>query len=162
MSKKLFDNPKQVVYLIALFVALLLYFFSLESRGSELSVEGGSAYVRGETPYMGLNVRWPRQGPANTDWEAGFILSGQSSYHRDNPNAVTLYGMIVDGYGPFEIGLGFAYTNVDWEYTCRETFALKMGWRFSDRLYAGVKHFSSAGSCKPNAGRDFIGVSWRF
>lgn len=162
MSNKLFDNDKPVVYAIVIFVLLLLAFFAIPSRGSELAVEGGSAVVRGETPALGLNLRWPQQGPARTDWEAGFLLSGQSDHNRDNPNAFTLYGMLVDGYKNFEMGLGFAYTNTEWEYTCQETAALMARWRFTPRLTVQWRHFSSAGSCKPNAGRDFATVMWRF
>lgn len=166
---KLFNNPKPVVYLIWIFVLVLLAFFALHARkanahenGSNLFVEGGSAMLRGETPTLGLSVNWPEHGPVNTDWEAGFLLSGTSQHYRDNPNAFTLYGLIVDGYKNFEMGIGFAYTNVEWEYTCKETAALMARWRFTPRIAAQWRHFSSAGSCKPNAGRDFLTVSWRF
>ena len=162
MSKKIFDNEKGVVAAIVIFVLLLLTLFSIKARGSELTFEGGSAMVRGETPVIGLNVRWPRQGPVNTDWEAGFLLSAQSEEKRENPNAFTGYGLIVDGYKNFEMGLGFAYTNVEWEYSCQLTAALMARWRFGQRMALQWRHFSSAGSCKPNPGRDFLTWSWRF
>lgn len=160
--KKMFDNNKAMVALIVLFVAALMILFSIKARASDLLFEGGSAIVRGETPVIGLQVRWPQAGPVNTDWEAGFLLSAQSEHKRSNPNAFTGYGLIVDGYRNFEMGLGFAYTNVEWEYSCQLTAALMMRWRFSDRIAAQWRHFSSAGSCKPNPGRDFITLSWRF
>lgn len=158
----LFRNPKKVVYIIAAFVAALLFLFSVKSRGSDLYVEGGSAMLRGETPALGLNINFPRAGPVNTDYEVGFLLSGESTHYRGNANAFTGYGLIVDGYKNFEMGLGFAYTNVEWEYTCQLTAALMARWRFTPRIAAQWRHFSSAGSCKPNAGRDFLTVSWRF
>lgn len=161
-KKKLFDNPKPVLYAIVAFVALLLALFAIKSRASDLSVEGGSAMVRGETPALGLVVRWPQAGPVNTDWEVGFLLSGQSYHYQDNPNAFTAYGLIVDGWKKFELGFGFAYTNVSWEYTCQYTAALMARWRVSDRIAVQWRHFSSAGSCEPNAGRDFATVSWKF
>lgn len=160
--KKLFDNEKKVVYAIVAFVVLLLTLFAVKSRGSDLTFEGGSAMVRGYTPTVGLAVHWPQAGPVNTDWEAGFLLSGQSTNKEENSNAFTVYGMIVDGYGPFEMGLGFAYTNTEWEYTCHETAALMARWKFNPRVAFQWRHFSSAGSCKPNAGRDFATLSWRF
>jgi hypothetical protein len=159
---KLFDNPRSAVYAIVVFVLILFTLFAIKARASDLYVEGGAALVRGETAALGLNINWPQQGPAHTDWEAGFLLSGTSEYYRENPNAITLYGMLVDGYKNFELGLGFAYTNVEWEYTCQETFALMARWRFTPRLAAQWRHFSSAGSCKPNAGRDIATISWRF
>lgn len=163
MSRKLFNNQKAVVIAIVVFVAFLLWLFAIPARAeSELRVEAGSAMVRGETPALGLEVRWPLAGPVGTDWEAGFLLSAQSTHRRENPNAFTAYGMIVDGWRRFELGLGFAYTNVDWEYACRETAALMARYRASARLAVQWRHFSSAGSCRPNAGRDFLTASWRF
>jgi hypothetical protein len=162
MSNKLFDNNKGVVYVIIAFVVLLLLLFATKSRGSELTFEGGSAMVRGYTPALGLNINFPRAGPVNTDYEVGFLLSGQSTHHKNNPNAFTGYGLIVDGYKNFEMGLGFAYTNVAWEYTCQTTAALMARWRVTPKIAVQWRHFSSAGSCKPNAGRDFLTASWRF
>lgn len=164
MAKKLFDNAKPVLYTIVAFVLLLIALFAIPSRGSasELDFEAGSAMVRGYTPTIGIDINWPRAGPVNTDYEAGFLLSGQSSHKRDNPNAFTVYGLLVDGYKNFEMGIGFAYTNVEWEYTCQQTFALMARWRFTDRIAAQWRHFSTAGSCKPNPGRDFLTLGWRF
>jgi hypothetical protein len=162
MVGKLFDNPKPALYAIAAFVLLLLLAFSCTSRGEELRFEVGSATVRGETPAIGLELRWPLAGPVNTDYEVGFLLSGTSNHYRDNPNAFTGYGMIVDGWKKAEIGLGVAYTNVEWEYTCKLTAALMARYRFTNRVAVQWRHFSSAGSCNPNAGRDFATISWRF
>jgi hypothetical protein len=160
--KKLFDNPKKVVYAILAFGCIMLLLFAVKSRGSELDFEAGSAMVRGYTPVIGLDINFPRAGPVNTDYEVGFLLSGQSNHYRDNPNAFTVYGLLVDGYKNFEAGIGFGYTNAEWEYTCHETFALMARWRFTSRVAAQWRHFSSAGSCKPNAGRDFLTLAWRF
>lgn len=159
---KLFDNPKPVLYGIVLFIVVLLLLFSIRARASDLAFEAGSAMVRGETVALGFNVNWREAGPVGTDYEVGFLLSGTSNHFRDNPNAITMYGALLDGYKNFELGLGFAFTNVDWEYTCNETFALLARWRFSERIAAQWRHFSSAGSCKPNAGRDFLTLAWRF
>lgn len=158
----LFNNNKQTTIAVVVFVLVLLVLFAVKARGSELAFEGGSAMVRGYAPAIGLNINFPRQGPVNTDYEVGFLLSGESHHYRDNPNAFTGYGLIVDGYKSFELGLGFAYTNVEWEYSCQLTAALMARWRPSQRIAVQWRHFSSAGSCKPNAGRDFLTASWRF
>lgn len=162
--KKILVNNLYTTIAVVIFIIMMLVLFFYPSRGdaSELEFEGGSAMVRGYTPTIGLNINFPRQGPVNTDYEVGFLLSGQSEHHRENPNAFTGYALIVDGYKNFEAGLGFAYTNVEWEYTCQLTAALMARWRFTDRFAAQWRHFSSAGSCRPNAGRDFLTFTFRF
>jgi len=161
---RLLKLPTKAAIGVGLFVLALLLFFALSGRGdaSELDLEVGSAMLRGETPALGLHVRWPRQGPVNTDWEAGLLLSGSSTHRQDNGNAATWYGMLVDGYKRVELGLGWAWTNAPWEYTCQSTFALMARYRATDRIALQWRHFSSAGSCKPNAGRDFLTAAWRF
>ena len=95
---KLLNNKPGVIAAVVTFVLIALFLYSRESRGSELEFEAGSAMVRGYTPAVGLAINFPRQGPANTDYEVGFLLSGQSAHRRDNPNAFTVYGLLVDGW----------------------------------------------------------------
>ena len=159
---KLLNNEGATLAAIALFVALFIWAAARDAKAeSVLTLDGGSAMVRGYTPTLGFNVKWPEAGPARTDWEAGFHLSGQSRHHRDNPNAFTLYGMLVPNVGPVELGFGFAYTNVAWEYACKETTALMAGYRHA-RWTLRWYHYSSAGSCTPNAGRDFLKIGRSF
>jgi hypothetical protein len=162
MGNKLFGNKKPVVYVIVAFVIALFTLFAIKAEGSELSAEAGSAVVRGETPTLGINLYWPDTGPVGTDYELGFNLVGQSSGHESNPNTIIIRGMLWDGYKRFSMGLGFAYTNVDQEYTCRFTFAMGLRIKITDRISAQARHFSSAGSCQPNVGRDLLTVAWRF
>lgn len=160
--KKLFDNPKKVVVAIVIFVLIFLAMLWNDAKAeSEVSFQGGSAVVKGPTPAVGLNLKWPEAGPGTTDWEAGFLLSGQSEFRGEQPNTVSVYGMLVPSWKRFETGLGFAYHNNAWSYSCQETFALMAGYR-GERLSLRWMHFSSAGSCKPNPGRDFVVASWRF
>lgn len=160
----LFDNPKKVIYVLIVFVVLMMALFAIPSRGeaSELYLDAGSAVVRGETPTLGLNITFPRQGPANTDYEVGFNLIGQSDHRQHNPNQFVVHGMLVDGYKNFEMGMGFAYFNVPSEYNCQFTYSLLGRWRFNDRFHAQWHHFSTAGSCKPNPGRDLLTIGYRF
>ena len=159
---RLFDNPTKAVYVIVAFVVLLLLLFSITSRGSELSVEGGSAVGRGETPTIGLDIRWPTAGPARTDYELGFNLIGESVY-KDKPvsNQIAWHGMLWDGYKNFEMGIGAAYFNVPSPYTCDLNFALGARYRLG-RVAVTWRHFSSAGSCHPNIGRDLLTAAWSF
>jgi hypothetical protein len=160
---RLFKNPKQAVYWIVGFVVLLLILFSVESRGSELRFEAGQAIFKGHTPTVGMNLKWREAGPVRTDYEAGFHLIGSSDHpgKEGSPNSFTLYGQLVDGYRWFELGLGFAFTNVDNLYHCRFTANMMAGLTW-ERLTLRWYHNSSAGSCRPNTGRDLLKLGWRF
>lgn len=159
----LFRNPKGAVYAIAAFVAILLLGFAISARGDEtLSFEGGSTMLRGETPTIGLNIACPLCGPVNTDYEFGFDLIGESSENTDNPNVIQLHAQIVDGWKNAEIGFGFYYQNVETEYVCQFGFHLLARYRFTERVSLQWRHSSSAGSCRPNAGRDLLTIGWRF
>jgi hypothetical protein len=159
----LFRNPKGAVYAIVAFVIVLLLLFSIRSEGSELQVEGGAAVLRGYTPTIGLSIQWPDKGPAGTDYELGFLLIGDGDYNGvEFGNQVTWYAMLWDGYRGVELGLGGAYTTVENPFACQATFSLGARWRPTDRISAQWRHFSSAGSCQPNVGRDLLTLSWRF
>lgn len=160
--RKLFRNPKPAIYLIIVFIVVLLVLWSIPSQGSELRMEGGSAVLRGETPVLGVNITWPQAGPVGTSYEAGFTLIGDSSYYRDNPNVIALHGALVDGWKRFQAGIGFYAMNVEHEYTCQVGFHLLARYSFSQRINATWRHYSSAGSCTPNAGRDLVTLAWRF
>ena len=159
---RLFNNPKAVTVAVLLFVGLLILLWSRHSRASDLILEGGSAMLRGETPTLGVNLRWPSAGPVNTDYELGFNLVGESDHYRQNSNVIIVHALLVDGWRAFEAGLGFYGQNVAQEYNCQFGFQLMARWRFSQRLAAQWRHFSSAGSCLPNAGRDLLTLGWRF
>jgi hypothetical protein len=159
----LFRNPKSAQIGIVIFVLLLLLLFAVKSRGSELQVEGGAAVLRGYTPALGLSIQWPDAGPAGTDYELGFMLVGDGSYNEvDFGNQVVWYGMLWDGYRAVELGIGAAYFNVESPFTCQFTFALGARWRFARRVSAQWRHYSTAGSCQPNSGRDLATISYRF
>jgi hypothetical protein len=159
----LFGNRKKMVYVIVAFVAALLLLFAIKSRGSDLTFEGGAAMVRGETPAIGLNIQWLRAGPVGTDYELGFDLIGQSTYRNvDVSNQIVWHAMLWDGYKKAELGIGAAYFNVPSPYACQFGFTLGARWRFTDHLAAQWRHYSSAGSCTPNVGRDLLTLGWRF
>ena len=159
----LFRNPKAAVYGIIAFIAILLTLFAFKARAEQtLEVEAGSAMLRGETPSIGLNIACKLCGPVNTDYEFGFDLIGDSTDKQYNPNVIQLHAHIVDGWKNAEVGFGFYYQNVETEYVCQFGFHLMGRYRFTDRISAQWRHSSSAGSCKPNVGRDLLTVSWRF
>lgn len=167
--KRLFRNPRPAVYAIFAFVLVLLGLFAVKARADQtLAVEAGSAMLRGETPTLGFTIACKGCGPVETDYEYGFELIGTSSHYQDNPNVIQLHAQIVDGWKNFEMGLGFFGTNIEHEYTCRFGFHLLARLRRPSHWWgwlpdsAQYRHSSSAGSCKPNAGRDLLTLGWTF
>lgn len=160
---RLFRNRKPVLYAIIAFCIGLVILYSCESRAEQtLELEAGSAMLRGETPTLGFNIACKECGPVRTDYEFGFELIGESSYYRDNPNVIQIHAQLVDGWKKFEMGLGFYWQNVAHEYTCDFGFHLLARYRFNDRVALQWRHSSSAGSCRPNAGRDLLTLGVRF
>lgn len=160
---RLFRNPKPAVYAIVAFVVLLVILWAIPSRADQtLALEGGSAMLRGETPVMGVTIGCPGCGPVGTDYEFGFDLIGESTHRAYNPNVIQVRAQLVDGWKRAELGLGFAYFNVEHEFTCRFTFHLMARYRFTDRLALQWRHSSSGSSCLPNTGRDAVTIGWRF
>ena len=159
----LFRNPLIAVIGIVIFVLAFMFLLSMEARSEEIYFDAGSAVVRGYTPTVGLNIAWKEEGPKNTDYELGFKLIGESTHKgRDQSNQFVVHGMLVDGWKNFEMGMGFAYFNVESEYTCQFTYSLLARYRFTQRIHAQLHHFSTAGSCDPNPGRDLLTLGWRF
>ena len=160
---RLFRNSKGTVAAILVFVAALLVLFAVRARAEQtLAFEAGAAMLRGQTPAIGLTIGCPQCGPVGTSYEYGFDLVGDSHEYSESPNAIGPRVMIVDGWRRAELGLGFQWWNVETGYTCQFTFALLARWRFSERVAAQWRHSSSAGSCRPNTGRDLLTVSYGF
>lgn len=160
---RLFRNARGTVIAILVFVVALLVLFAVRARAEQtLAVEAGAAVLRGQTPAIGLTVGCPQCGPVGTSYEFGFDLVGDSHDYGESPNAIGPRVMLVDGWKQAELGLGFQWWNVETGYTCQFTFALLARWRFTDRLAAQWRHSSSAGSCRPNTGRDLLTVSYGF
>lgn len=159
------DSSDTVLYLIVGFVLLYILLVSLKAeaheREPELRLHGGSAVIRGYTPYIGFDIAYPDKGPVGLDYEFGFRLIGESTDTQYNPNQVVLHAMAWDGYRGWEMGLGFGWFNNESSYTCQFNFALGARYR-ADRWSIGWQHYSSSGSCRPNKGRDLLGVSYRF
>jgi len=160
---RLFRNSKPAVYGILAFVLVLLVLWSVHARADQaLTLEAGSAMIRGETPTVGVTVNCGRCGPINTDYEFGFDLIAESTHYRYNPNVIQVRAQLVDGYKRFEAGIGFYYQNVPTEYVCQFGFHLMTRFRISDRIALQWRHSSSAASCTPNAGRDLLTLGWSF
>lgn len=161
---RLFRNSPKVLWLIVVFVILFFLLLANPARaGQRLSVEAGSAIVRGPAPTVGLTIGCPLCGPAKTDYEFGFQLIGSSDHpYGPQPNAIVAHAAIVDGWKNYELGLGLYAHNVKWAYNCQVGFHLLGRYRFSDHASIQWRHYSTAGSCRPNPGRDLLTFGWRF
>lgn len=160
---ELFRNPKKAKILIATFIVAFLVLLAVKARADQdLTFEVGSAILRGPTPTLGFTVTCRECGPVGTDYEYGFELIGESTYHGSNPNVIQVRGALVDSWWNVELGLGFFYQNVETEYVCQQGFHLLLRYRFTERLSLQARHSSTAGSCQPNTGRDLLTLGWRF
>jgi hypothetical protein len=124
-----------------------------------LSIEAGIA--TGEVPALGVTVGG-LAGPVGAHYEFGFDFVGDSHDYESTPNAIGPRAMLVKGWKQFDAGLGFQWWNVESRESCQFTFALLARWRFTERWAAQWRHASSANSCRPNQGRDVVGISLRF
>jgi hypothetical protein len=163
MSNRLLRNPLVAVITVVVVILTFLFLLSREARSEEIYLDAGSAMVRGFTPTIGLNIVWHEEGPKKTDYELGFKLIGESEFRgEDQDNQFVIHGMLVDGYKNAELGIGFAYFNVESDYNCQLTFSLLARYRFTERIHTQWHHFSTGGSCYPNYGRDLLTIGWRF
>lgn len=157
-------NPKTQI-MVGIVLALFLAGAATTCRGEPLLQFGiGSTIIRGQAPVIDLAVVYPQAGPADSDYVAGLTLIGESDYRGPQRNQIAWRAGIVEGFGRFDVGIGAAILqNEDAFNSCRMQFVLSLGYRFLRwPVTAGVQHFSNAGTCFPNVGRDMATISWRF
>lgn len=164
MLEKLFRIPTAMRWTVAAMIVLLIVLWSVHARGSELVFSGGGTVGRGYAPVIGLDVRWPLSGPANTDYELGMRLVGESTYREaEQSNQIIVHASLADGWKAFQAGLGMAYlANTDAYNGGHVNYRLFLRWVAHERVRLSYEHFSCAGSCDPNLGRDMVLVGWRF
>lgn len=169
LRKKLLPHKGKIAAGIGLFVIVLLFaFFTPWNRAlaADMWFDAGATIVRGETPVLGLTLATP--GPLDTRLEAGFNLIGSSTYPektgRENPVQIAVHAAIVDGFGPVDVGIGIAVLQNEDAYNSGKVqfMPLLRWWLWNDRVLLTYRHFSNSGSVKPNTGRDFVMVGWRF
>jgi Lipid A 3-O-deacylase (PagL) len=141
-----------------------------ESLEPVLQTEIGATMVRGSAVAAGASVRWPEAGPRTSDWECGLFLISEYQYTRQQVEATQptqaianclLVGHVVRRWVDF--GVGPAYLqNTDFINGSHFNFALLARLRPTERLTVSWRHWSNAGSVKPNLGRDVLLVGWSF
>lgn len=167
--RRLFLN--KTVWMIVVFVGLLLGAFATSCRAedlddrktfersrSELHIEPGMAFIRGETPALMLRLEWPNAGPGDTGYECTLGIIGSAD---KSPNQGVWSCLLVDGYGRLDIGLGVAMLHhTDTFNGSRANYALMLRYRFTDRVSLTWRHYSNAGMTDVNKGRDLLLVGF--
>lgn len=162
---RLLRNPRASQIASFLFVVLLVAAWATKCHGADLQFGMGSTIARGATPVLDVAVTTRRGAPLDANWQFGLTLIGSSTYGEvDQPNQAALSALLVDGFGPLDIGLGAVFLqNTDIYNGSHANFALQLAYRFQRLpLTVTVRHWSNAGTVQPNLGRDFVLLSWRF
>jgi hypothetical protein len=150
---------------VAIIVVLFVAGLATTCRGESYVQFGvGSTILRGETSVIDLAVVNPN-GPGDSSLLFGATLIGESTlYGLDMPPQIAWRAQIIEGFGRFDVGLGVAWMRNTDIYNCSgPSFALSLEYRFKALpITASALHFSNAGSCRPNKGRDMVTVSWAF
>lgn len=160
--KSLFPHDKKVRYVLTAFVVLILLAAATQCRASSFAFEGGVQYLRGPAASVAASV--VTQGPGDSSIESGLMLVGsvdtEDRMHDGVMGAQVLY---VDGFGRFDLGLGLAYMNRQHENLGSNlNFAMLVRYRFTERWFVAVRHWSNAGTTPNNTGLDVINIGRRF
>ena len=154
------QDDKKTGYIIMAFIALFIGALGTRCAQAEESyaqVALGSTVVRGEAPVISVQLVYPDAGPRDAQVEIGASFIGESTFngvHQQNNFALTT--AVVDGFGPFEIGLGTAYLqNTDIYNGSHVNFKLILGYKFK-KFHVRLEHFSNGGTVAPNKGRDML------
>ena len=154
---RLSGNGAMENLLVLLFVILFLW--AASANAEDISVEGGTQMLRGNAPYIGVNAHF--DGPLNTEITCGVALAGMTEGVRGNQAAAQC--LLVPSLGRCDFGLGVAYLQKTTDINGSKTnFALQFGCRFTDKLSLQWRHWSNAGTVKPNSGFDALVVQYRF
>jgi hypothetical protein len=166
---------------IVLYVMVGLFFAAMvthcgKAKGAELDILTGSTVVRGYSGVIGMNVRYPRLVANYADLSVGFDIIGQSTWCSGgrtgpqcfNNNQAAVHAQVIAPLKyNFELGIGVAkLQHVDNYNSGPINFSLSLQhtvWKSKiPQLYWRYQHFSCAGTCSPNTGRDILLLGWRF
>ena len=157
-------NRKTQIGVALLVLAFVIALASFARADSYVQFGAGSTILRGESSALDLAIVNPN-GPGDSSLLFGATLIGESTlYGLDMPPQIAWRAQIIEGFGRFDVGLGVAWIRNTDIYNCAgPSFALSLGYRFKSLpITASALHFSNAGSCRPNKGRDMVTVAWRF
>lgn len=157
-------RPNFTQTIVGIFVlGLLAAFASRECHGEEVTFAVGSPMVRGAA-VPAVDLSW-RFASSETDayWQAALTLVGESQYDGATQKANgALQFMYVDGFGPVDLGVGVALLqNTDRYNGSHANFSLKLAYTYR-RYFVEYRHWSNAGTGKPNLGRDILFFGRKF
>jgi hypothetical protein len=161
---KLFNNPKKAVALIML---VILLFAAYKSEATEMEL--GATYTGEFNGGYGITIiervfdgkmdigvalisdqQWENVSVSNN---GNFFLS----YVATRPEN---WWIVL----PTEVHIGASH----WIKTqspingCHLGYLLGLKWRVTDHASIGIRHWSNAGTCRPNRGQDILTFGWRF
>jgi len=162
---KLFNNPRAAVVLI---IALIVLFFAYKANATE--AELGATYASKFNSGAGIVLT---ERFLDNKMDVGLALIGEQDYDKENTTVGNNGNVFVTFVAskpaswwivlPAEAHIGVAY----WIETNRFIgdelgYHLALKWHFGDHLSLGVRHWSNAGTVKPNRGQDLLTLGWRF
>lgn len=165
--QKLLNNPKKAVYLILAFVALFLsyLFFAPEAEGAEFEV--GPTYTGEFNGGFGIifSERFADK------YDVGITLISEQSWEQvnigNNGNVWAAYvAKRPESFwkvlpSEFALGPSVWIKNQSPINGCTLGYMLNLKWRIKN-FSVGVRHWSNAGSCRPNRGQDLLTFGYRF
>lgn len=159
---------------VVLYTMVIVFFLAMlthcgKAKAADLDIMAGSTIVRGPTGVIGMNVRFPEVVANYATLSIGFDIIGQSLYgcmHNTlcNNNQAVVHAQVVAPLpSKFELGIGVAHLQHADSYNCGSIdFSLSIQRPVYRDSFLRYQHFSSAGTCSPNGGRDILMLGWRF
>lgn len=164
---RLFNNPKGVVFAI-LAVLGLFFLYAVYNKADAAEAELGPTFTGEFNGGLGLSY----MERVHPKIDVGVtLISDQDWNDRVTHNNGNVWAAFVqerpDGWTrwlPSEMSIGAAaWINTDDRLIgCHLGYQLGVKYRFTKALSVGIRHWSNAGTCKPNRGQDVLTFGWRF
>lgn len=157
--KSLFPHDKPVRYVLTVFVVLFLVALGTRYAKADPVFEVGAQTLRGHAAAVGFHLDFPVP-EQDGRIETGFVLVGESTYR---PGVIVTEALYVDGFKRLELGLGLGFVNHTSDLNGSNlNFSLLVRVRLTDRWWINVRHWSNAGTKRPNTGLDIATIGYRF
>lgn len=162
--RKLEKAVKPIV-IVGVFLALLMFGFCQEVK-ADVRLEVGPTFLSGEYAKGQVLI-------LSEQFDRYSVGVGYISQQRVVDRSKTLYNLRENMYvfgtrhvritSKFNLGLGVAYFNeTNRALGSNFAFSLLVRYDFSDRLSVNIRHFSNAGSVRPNMGQDMLTFGYSF
>jgi len=163
----IFNNPKKTVYILLAFAALLLSYLYFMPEAEAVEVEIGPTFTGEFNGGFGVTFSERFAGKydlglsliSDQSWEAVQVGNNGNFWAAYVVQRPEKFWKVL----PSELALGANY----WIKTqspingCHVGYILGLKYRFDD-FSVGWRHWSNAGSCRPNRGQDLLTFGWRF